>query len=54
MTLEIKSDRRNLTFGSGEPAISHEKAIEIVKALLEKYFEIYGEDLRKKVGSESV
>lgn len=31
MTLEIKTDRRNLTFGSGEPAISHEKAVEIVK-----------------------
>lgn len=31
MTLEIKSERRNLTFGSGEPAISHEKAVEIVK-----------------------
>ena len=31
MTLEIKSERRNLTFGSGEPAITHEKAVEIVK-----------------------
>lgn len=30
-TLEIKSERRDLTFGTGEPAVSHEKAVETVK-----------------------
>ena len=30
------------------------RQLHVVKTLLEKYFEIYGEDLRKKVGSESV
>lgn len=30
------------------------RQLHVVKALLKKYFEIYGEDLRKKVGSESV
>lgn len=34
MTLEIKSDRRNLTFGSGEPAVTHEEAINTLKAFL--------------------
>jgi hypothetical protein len=34
MTLEIKTERRNLTFGSGEPAISHEEAINTLKAFL--------------------
>jgi hypothetical protein len=34
MTLEIKSDRRNLTFGSGETAISHEEAINTLKEFL--------------------
>ena len=34
MTLEIKSGRRNLTFGSGEPAISHEEAINTLNAFL--------------------
>ena len=34
MTLEIKSERRNLTFGSGEPAITHEEAINTLKEFL--------------------
>jgi hypothetical protein len=34
MTLEIKSERRNLTFGSGEPAVSHEEAINTMKEFL--------------------
>lgn len=34
MTLEIKSERRNLTFGSGEPAISHEEAINTLNEFL--------------------
>lgn len=34
MTLEIKSERRNLTFGSGEPAVTHEEAINTLNAFL--------------------
>jgi hypothetical protein len=36
MTLEIKTERRGLTLspGSGEPAVPHEKAVEIVKEIL--------------------